>query len=253
MFEYHKKVDTANLLDMRDDIIENIKGFYIQLPEFDVFFKDYANQQYIKEPDFVEICNYYETKILEKAAVFDQNEAETQPNVDVQMEDKSGAEPQTLDEVVISDSDDSDMADGDENDPEAIIKRIFEASRGAGATKTMDVDKVIKMFYKFKNIYDDKFDGLKDKTTSLKNKNDVLKNEKEYFKKKVDSQKSQISELKESNYNLKADVDDLMKFEKDFQKMLKQNQEKDDEIMKLEDQIDDFKHQIYSMQMRQKT
>lgn len=247
MFEYHKKVDTANLREMRDDIINNYKGFSIKLSEFDYFFKPYEDHKSVKEEEFIDLYNYFEQKVLEKAAVFDIEDSGHQKDVDVQMVDNENPDPQTLEEVVISDSDDSDMGD-EEKDPEAIIRKIFEDSRKEGAHKQMPVEKVIKIFYKIKTIYDDKADQLKDKNTAYKNKIDVVKNEKEYFKNKVEDLKKKNDELKEANYNLKCDVEDLMKFEADFQRMMKQNQEKDDDIMKLEDEVEKMKSDMYAMQ-----
>ena len=245
LFEYYKKVDSCNINEMREDILQNLKGFFIKLTEFDAFYENHAHKQIIKEHEFIEICNFYEQKILEKAAVYDQDEKD---NVDVQMIDDENANNMSLEEVVMGESD-SDDAETEQSSPDEILNKLYEDLQKI-CLKKNEVNKILKIAYKVKNIYDDRLDTAKEKLTGFKNKNDVLKNEKEYFKKKVESLKKKNEELKESNYNLKNDVDDLIKFEDDFQKMMRQNQQKDNEIMKLEDEVETYKLKIHSMELR---
>lgn len=93
-----------------------------------------------------------------------------------------------------------------------------------------------------------KVQKLEKKDVKYKNKIDVLKNEKEYFKVKNNILKEENEKLKESNYSLECDVEDLMKFEKDFQRMVGQCEDKDIEILRLEDDIDGYKREIFNME-----
>jgi chromosome segregation ATPase len=110
----------------------------------------------------------------------------------------------------------------------------------------------VKIFVKIKNKVDkvnDKVQKIEKKMNRYKNDKDVLKNEKEYFQTKSNELQHQKELLTESTFKLEGDVEDLMKFEQDFQRMVRQNEEKDSEILKLEDEIDDYKLNVHSLQM----
>jgi len=94
----------------------------------------------------------------------------------------------------------------------------------------------------------EKVQKLEKRSVKYKNKLEILKNEKEYFKGKNHTLKEQNENLQEKNYKLECDVEDLMKFEKDFQKMVAQCEEKDMEILRLEDEVDTHKREIFNIE-----
>ena len=251
MFKYHKKDKHASMEEMREDIISNYKGFIIKLPEFNAFFKDYEDIDIIKEDQFYEIYDYYEQKILEKAAVFDAMDPSSNPEIDFEAEDTSVTNQNDashyMEEIIIGDQSD----DGDnEKDPEVALQDIVDHIFDTGALEHMKPAQTIKIFSKIKDKVDlinTKMQTLEKKSTKFKNKNDILKNEKEYFHNKVGKLEETIESLKESKYKLEGDVEDLMKFEQDFQRMLRQNEDKDVEIIKLEDEIEENKRHIHSL------
>ena len=268
MFEYHKKGKIAKIMDMREDIINSFKGFMIKLSEFDVFFKDFSEEDVVKEDQFYEIYNHYEQKILEKAAVYDNASGDMNKEIDVEMEDVETQEHedayQYMEEVIIGGGDESeghedddhdhDDDDGeDEKDPEVALQDIVDHVVDSGSIHKMKPDQIRKLFHKIKSKVDKvnvKVQNLEKKNTQFKNQNDVFKNEKDFFQRKIKDLKEKNDSLKEAKYKLECDVEDLMKFEQDFQRMLKQNEEKDLEIIKLEDEIDEYKRQTRSLEMR---
>ena len=127
LFEYYKTNNHASITDMREDIFENFKGYVIKLGEFDTFFKDYEPGQSITEDQFFEIFNFYEQKILEKAAVYENSPEDTVSEIDVEIEETKGHQKETsnqyLDEIIGDEDEDS----GDEEkDPEVALQDIID-------------------------------------------------------------------------------------------------------------------------------
>lgn len=254
MYQYHKKEHHTKISDMREDILDDVKGFMITLTEFDTFFKDFENSDKIKEDQFFEIYNYYEQKVFEKASVFDGGSEPTNSEMDVEVDDHEMGQHEEanhyMEEIVIGGDEDSE-GETNEKDPEVALQDIIDHIIDTGSIKNMKPDQLAKIIIKIKVKVDqvnDKMHKVEKKMKKYKNKNDVFKNEKEYFHKKVNELRDQNEDLKEAKYKLEGDVEDLMKFEQDFQRMVRQNEEKDSEIMRLEDEVDDFKLKMHSLQ-----
>jgi predicted small metal-binding protein len=225
MFDYHKKDTKAKISQMREDIISNFKGFLIKISEFDAFFKRYDGSDTITEDEFYDTYNYYEQKILEKAAVYDEKTSEQSKEVDVAVDENENENEANhyMEEVIIGD--DSDEEPEDDKDPEVSLQDIVDHIIDTGSLTAMNPQKIGKIFKKIKEKVDQvnvKMQTMDKKMASMKNKSDVYKNEKEYYTRKIDMLKAENSELSEAKYKLEADVEDLMKFEADFQRMVKQ-------------------------------
>lgn len=259
MYEYHHKGKLARIMDMRDDIVKNQKGFLIKISEFDAFFKDFVNEEMINEEEFYELYNYYEQKVFEKASVFQNTPDGFNQEIDVEVDDEEldlGHTPsQDIEEVVIGEAagEESDDDDHDEKDPEVGLQDIVDHVVDSGNITRMKPDQLNKLIRKIKNKVDKvnvKVQKLETKNEKYKNRYDVLKNEKDYFKRKIEDLKTKNEELKEAKYKLECDVEDLMKFEQDFQRMVKQCEDKDVELMKLEDEVEAYQRKNRQLEMK---
>jgi len=245
---------------MKEDILTNNKGYMIKLMEFDAFFKDFSETDSVKEDQFNEIYSFYEQKVFEKAAVLERGGSDTkQSEVEIEEEVEGNADAyHYMEEVIIGgDQDDDNDNDNDgDKDPEVSLQDIIDHIVDTNSLATMKPDQLRKIFNKIKLKVDqvnEKMQDLEKKSSKYKTQNEKLKSEKEYFQKKVKDMKEKNEALKESKYKLECDVEDLMKFEKEFQRIVKQSEEKDIEIMKLEDDLDDYKRKIRSLEMRQRS
>ncbi|CAI2364305.1 unnamed protein product [Moneuplotes crassus] len=253
LFNYYKKNNRAKISDMKQDILDNFKGFVITLSEFDTFFKDFEYDQSVKEDQFYDIFNFYEQKILEKASVFGNRAEDTQKEIDVQMQNQQEEqkEEKSSDYVddIIGDGEGSD--DENEPDPETALQEIIDCVIDMDDFESMNTKQMGMIILKLKSKADkvcEKVERIEKKNTKYKNQLDVLKNEKEYFKNKNTKLQAQNEDLKEKNYKMEGDIEDLMRFENDFQRMVQQCEEKDMEILRLEDEVDDQKRKHYDLE-----
>ena len=259
LFDYYRKGKVAYIKDMKEDILLNIKGFSIKLTEFETFFKEFSDTDAVKDEQFFKIYNFYEEKIFEKAEVYDKNSstANSKSNeVEIEEGDNYQTEAnQFMEEVIIGEEMDTGNEEDNDKDPEVSLQDIVDHIIDTSSFTKMGKEQLSKIFNKIKVKVDQvntKMQKLEKKSKKHKNANDVLKNEKEYFQKKVKDLKDANEELKEAKYKLECDVEDLMKFEQDFHRMIKQAEEKDIELMRLEDQIDEYKRAIRSLELKQK-
>jgi len=252
MFEYYKSNNKASIKDMKQDILENFKGFVINLPEFDTFFKNYENDDVISEQQFYDIFNFYEQKIFEKASVFEDTEGTHTKEVEFEESKLDQAEEDEankyLEEMVVDEESEEDTED---KDPEVALQDIIDHVIDMNSLDTMTPQQVAKLIVKLKNKVDQvnvKVQKLEKKSNKNKNAAETYKNERDYFKNKSKDLKKENEKLHENNYKLEGDVEDLMKFEKDFQKILKESEEKDMEIIKLEDELEERSRELYNLE-----